>query len=336
MNIIVQDVIITETLTEDEAIKRSFNQSFIKDVLAGLSASPKKLQSKYFYDAAGDKLFQEIMNCPEYYLTNCEMEIFSEQTAAIVQTLIGNFESFDLIELGAGDATKSVFLLQELLSKKVDFTYLPIDISSNVIQQLEQNLPQKLPGLQMHGLNGDYFDMLKEASQLSSRPKVVLFMGSNIGNMPVKEAQQFCQALRHQLSPNDLLIIGFDLKKNPKTILAAYNDAAGITKNFNLNLLKRINRELEADFDLKQFDHYPTYDPATGACKSYLVSLKKQQVKLGEHLIGFEENELIDMEVSQKYHLQETDALAKQAGFEPVAHFFDGKKWFVDVVWECE
>uniref|UniRef100_UPI002628B313 L-histidine N(alpha)-methyltransferase n=1 Tax=uncultured Mucilaginibacter sp. TaxID=797541 RepID=UPI002628B313 len=304
MNIIVQDVIITETLTEDEAIKRSFNQSFIKDVLAGLSASPKKLQSKYFYDAAGDKLFQEIMNCPEYYLTNCEMEIFSEQTAAIVQTLTENFESFDLIELGAGDATKSVFLLQELLSKKVDFTYLPIDISTNVIEQLEQNLPQKLPGLQMHGLNGDYFDMLKEASQLSSRAKVVLFMGSNIGNMPVKEAQQFCHALRHQLSPNDLLIIGFDLKKNPKTILAAYNDAAGITKNFNLNLLKRINRELEADFDLKQFEHYPTYDPVTGACKSYLVSLKKQQVKLGEHLIGFEENELIDMEVSQKYHLQ--------------------------------
>ena len=336
MNIIVQDVIITETLTEDEAIKRSFNQSFIKDVLAGLSASPKKLQSKYFYDAAGDKLFQEIMNFPEYYLTNCEMEIFSEQTAAIVQTLTENFESFDLIELGAGDATKSVFLLQELLSKKVDFTYLPIDISTNVIEQLEQNLPQKLPGLQMHGLNGDYFDMLKEASQLSSRPKVVLFMGSNIGNMPVKEAQQFCHALRHQLSPNDLLIIGFDLKKNPKTILAAYNDAAGITKNFNLNLLKRINRELEADFDLEQFDHYPTYDPATGACKSYLVSLKKQQVKLGEHLIGFEENELIDMEVSQKYHLQETDTLAKQAGFEPVAHFFDGKKWFVDAVWKCE
>ncbi|MEX8549316.1 MAG: L-histidine N(alpha)-methyltransferase [Mucilaginibacter sp.] len=325
----------TQSVPEPFPAETKTQSSFYRDVLAGLTASPKKLQSKYFYDAAGDKLFQEIMNCPEYYLTNCEMEIFSEQTAVLAQTLTNRFEAFDLIELGAGDATKSIYLLQYLLEQKVDFTYLPIDISSNVIGQLGQNLPQKLPGLHMRGLNGDYFDMLKEASQLSLRPKVVLFMGSNIGNMPVKEAQEFCQAMRHQLSPNDLLIIGFDLKKNPKTILAAYNDAAGITKNFNLNLLKRINRELEADFDLNQFDHYPTYNPETGACKSYLVSLKKQQVKLGEHLIAFEENELIDMEVSQKYNLQETDALAKQAGFEPIAHFFDGKKWFVDALWEC-
>jgi L-histidine N-alpha-methyltransferase len=315
-----------------ETIQQS---AFYQDVLSGLTVSPKKLQSKYFYDAAGDKLFQEIMNSPEYYLTNCELEIFSEQTATLAQTLTNRFAAFDLIELGAGDATKSTFLLQYLLETKVDFTYLPIDISSNVIRQLEQNLPQQLPGLQMRGLNGDYFDMLKEASQLSSRPKVVLFMGSNIGNMPVKEAQAFCQALRHQLSPNDLLIIGFDLKKNPKTVLAAYNDAAGVTKNFNLNLLKRINRELEANFNVDQFDHYPTYDPENGACKSYLVSLTKQQVKLGEHLIAFEENELIDMEVSQKYNLQETDALAKQANFEPVAHFFDRKKWFVDAIWQC-
>lgn len=309
--------------------------SFYQDVLSGLTASPKKLQSKYFYDAAGDKLFREIMDCPEYYLTGCELEIFSEQTTALAKSLTSRFEAFDLIELGAGDATKSAFLLRELLAQKVDFTYLPIDISSNVINQLEENLPENLPGLQMRGLNGDYFDMLKEASQLSSRPKVVLFMGSNIGNMPVKEAQEFCLSLRHELSPNDLLIIGFDLKKNPKTILAAYNDAAGITKNFNLNLLKRINRELEADFNPEQFDHYPTYDPQTGACKSYLVSLIEQEVNLSNYLIKFEENELIDMEVSQKYSLQETDALAKQAGFAPVRYFFDRKNWFADVVWEC-
>ena len=213
--------------------------------------------------------------------------------------------------------------------------YLSIDISTNVIEQLEQNLPQKLPGLQMHGLNGDYFDMLKEASQLSLRPKVVLFMGSNIGNMPVKEAQQFCVALRHQLSTQDLLIIGFDLKKNPKTILAAYNDAQGITKSFNLNLLKRINRELKADFNLEQFDHYPTYNPETGTCKSFLISLTKQTVQLGMQPIDFDENEYIDMEVSQKYNLEETNQLALDAGFQPVQYFFDRKKWFVDVVWEC-
>ncbi len=160
-------------------------------------------------------------------------------------------------------------------------------------------------------------------------------MGSNIGNMPVKEAFDFCEVLRQELSPDDLVIIGFDLKKNPKTILAAYNDAAGITKNFNLNLLKRMNRELEADFVIDRFDHYPTYNPETGACKSYLISLKKQQVNLGGYLIKFEENELIDMEVSQKYALPETDALALNAAFEPVRYFFDRKNWFLDVVWKC-
>ncbi|MGI4019897.1 MAG: L-histidine N(alpha)-methyltransferase [Janthinobacterium lividum] len=329
------NTILSTEILPDPAEKKQQQNAFYEDVLAGLSASPKKLQSKYFYDAAGDKLFQEIMNCPEYYLTNCELEIFSEQTAQLVQTLTTNFKSFDLIELGAGDATKSVFLLEELLQQKIDFTYLPIDISSNVINQLEQNLPAKLPGLQMRGLNGDYFDMLKEASQLSSRPKVVLFMGSNIGNMPVKEAFGFCSALRQALSPGDLAIIGFDLKKNPKTILAAYNDPQGITKNFNLNLLTRINRELNADFNVRQFDHYPVYDPQTGACKSFLVSLVQQQVTIRTAVIQFEENELIDMEVSQKYALTETNEMALTAGFETVQHFFDRKKWFVDAVWKA-
>ncbi len=322
-------------IAPDHLSEKKQNDTFYADVLAGLTANPRKLQSKYFYDAAGDKLFQEIMNCPEYYLTNCELEIFSEQTSQLVQTLINNFKAFDLIELGAGDATKSSFLLQELLQQKVDFTYLPIDISSNVIHQLQQNLPAKLPGLQMHGLNGDYFDMLKEARQLSSRPKVVLFMGSNIGNMPVKEAFSFCKALRQQLSTDDLVIIGFDLKKNPKTILAAYNDQQGVTRNFNLNLLTRINRELQANFNLNQFDHYPVYDPQSGACKSFLVSLIKQKVTIGTKIIQFEENELIDMEVSQKYALPETDEMALEAGFEPVQHLFDSKKWFVDAIWKC-
>ncbi len=331
MNTAISNEMMPEQLSEKKQ-----DNNFYQDILAGLTTYPKKLQSKYFYDAAGDKLFQEIMKAPEYYLTNCELEIFSEQTAALAQLLTDRFSSFDLIELGAGDATKSVFLLQHLLEAKVDFTYLPIDISSNVIEQLEQNLPAKLPGLQMKGLNGDYFDMLKEAYQLSARPKVVLFMGSNIGNMPVKEAQDFCIRLRRELSADDLVIIGFDLKKNPKKILAAYNDSEGITKNFNLNLLKRINRELEADFNLDQFDHYPTYNPETGTCKSYLISLAKQTVQLGTQSISFGENEYIDMEVSQKYNLQETDNMAMQSGFKPVQHFFDGKKWFVDAVWKCK
>ena len=196
------------------------------------------------------------------------MEIFTRQAAENCQAMIADGEEFDLIELGAGDATKSSYLLKYLLDQHIDFTYLPIDISDNVISYLNITLPGKLPGLKMTGLNGEYFDMLKKAASISSRRKVVMFLGSNIGNMPVNEAEDFCRALKDHLSPGDMLLIGIDLKKNPKTVLAAYNDKQGITRRFNLNLLERINRELHADFNLSKFEHYPVYDPETGACKS--------------------------------------------------------------------
>jgi L-histidine N-alpha-methyltransferase len=321
-----------QTLT-DQNIDNGHRQ-FCADVIAGLQTSPKKLNSKYFYDAAGDKLFQDIMNCEEYYPTDCEMEIFSEQTEGLANAILAGGDGFDLIELGAGDATKSSCLLQRLLDKKADFTYLPIDISTHVIDYLNTTLPTTLPGLKISGLNGDYFDMLRQAAARSSRRKVVLFLGSNVGNMPVSNAQLFCSQLRDHLSPGDMALIGIDLKKHPKTILAAYNDKGGITKQFNLNLLKRINNELNGNFDLTQFDHYATYDPETGSCKSYLVSLQDQAVKInGGEPVQFLKNEHIFMEISQKYTLTQADELAHSAGFKTDGHFYDQKQWFLDVIW---
>jgi L-histidine N-alpha-methyltransferase len=310
---------------------------FLDDVLTGLGSMPKRLNSKYFYDANGDKLFQELMNCEEYYPTRCELEIFSEKTANICNAIMGDGDAFDLIELGAGDATKSTYLLQYLLDQQADFTYLPIDISENVISYLNVTLPVTLPGLQITGLNGEYFDMLEKAASISNKRKVVLFLGSNIGNMPASEAEAFCRNLHNHLSAGDMLLIGFDLKKNPKTVLAAYNDKGGITKRFNFNLLERINRELDGNFDLNQFEHYPTYDPETGACKSYLVSIADQQVKInGSAPIHFAKDECIFMEISQKFTVSQADQLAKNNGFKPVNHFFDNKKWFIDVIWVAE
>jgi L-histidine N-alpha-methyltransferase len=312
---------------------RSKHGQFYDDVLTGLGATPKYLNSKYFYDAAGDKIFQELMACEEYYPTNCELEIFSKKTAEICDAIIGDGDAFDLIELGAGDATKSSYLLGYLLDKQVDFTYLPIDISDNVISYLNVTLPVTLPGLQMNGLNGEYFDMLEKAAALSNKRKVVMFLGSNIGNMNAEDAEGFCRELRNHLSGGDMLLIGFDLKKNPATVLAAYNDKEGITRRFNLNLLERINRELGGNFDLDQFAHYPTYDPGTGACKSYLVSLEEQDVKIGRETIRFAKDECIFMEISQKFTVQQTDGMAATALFKPLYHFFDSKKWFVDSIW---
>ncbi|MEO5910024.1 MAG: L-histidine N(alpha)-methyltransferase [Pelobium sp.] len=309
---------------------------FLQEVLEGLSATPKHLHAKYFYDESGDKIFQQIMASEEYYLTDCEMEIFTQQTVEIAKALKNGFNSFDLVELGAGDATKSSHLLKQLVKEGVDFNYFPIDISSNVIHHLEQELPKEIPGLNIKGFNGEYFEMLEKANSFSSRRKVVLFLGANIGNMPISEAEDFCKKLRANLTKTDLVLMGIDLKKNPKTIRAAYNDKAGFTRDFNLNLLKRMNKTLEADFNLDAFEHYPMYDPLTGSCKSYLISLKEQTVRIGEaDFIKFEENEPVFMEISQKYSLQETNDLALKTGFAPVHHFLDEKSWFVDAVWEC-
>ncbi len=313
------------------------NDRFLEDVLAGLQSTPKRLNSKYFYDAAGDKLFQELMNCEEYYPTRCELEIFSKKTAELCKAIIGEGDAFDLIELGAGDATKSTYLLQYLLDHQADFTYLPIDISENVISYLTVTLPVTLPDLQITGLNGEYFDMMEKAASISNKRKVVLFLGSNIGNMPANEAGAFCQTLRNHLTAGDMLLIGFDLKKNPATVLAAYNDKDGITKRFNLNLLERINRELGADFNTAQFEHYPTYDPESGACKSYLISTADQRVKIGHSdVIDFSKDECIFMEISQKFTVAQTDRIARNNSFRPINHFFDSKKWFIDAIWVAE
>ncbi|MBK0383712.1 L-histidine N(alpha)-methyltransferase [Pedobacter sp. SD-b] len=310
---------------------------FLQEVLDGLNAQPKHLHSKYFYDEIGDRLFQQIMASDEYYPTDCEMEIFKNQTAQLAKTLKNGFDSFDLVELGAGDATKSSYLLKQLVADKVDFDYFPIDISTNTIKHLEENLPKEIKGLKVCGFNGEYFEMLEKTRQFSDKRKVVLFLGSNIGNMPVADAFDFAKTLRKSLSKTDLILVGIDLKKHPRVIRAAYNDAKGYTKKFNLNLLRRINNELEADFNIEDFEHYPSYDPITGSCKSYLISLKKQTVRIGEaDFIDFEENEPILMEISQKYSVKETDEMASQAGFKPVKHFFDDKNWFLDAVWECK
>lgn len=319
----------TETAKNAAAIFRS-------DVLNGLQSTPKKLSSKYFYDKTGDHLFQKIMAMPAYYLTRCELDIFKNKTDDLIELLIPGTESFDLIELGAGDAMKSTYLLEGLMSKGVDFTYMPIDISGNILSILQEKLSNRLPDMKITCLEGDYFEMLQKAAALSNRRKVVLFLGSNIGNMPLEEAEDFCVHLNKSLSSKDLVLVGFDLKKNPHTILNAYNDEEGITAAFNLNLLSRINNELGGNFDLKQFQHYQTYDPISGACRSFLVSLISQQVTIGDTRISFEENELIDMEISQKFSLEKIRELGEKSGFSITGEIRDSKKWFVDVIWQVQ
>ncbi|PWV51558.1 L-histidine N(alpha)-methyltransferase [Chitinophaga sp. S165] len=332
MNINSHETNVVHTQTKDEV-------SFYQDVLEGLQAENKYLPSKYFYDIKGDKLFQDIMRCEEYYPFDCELEIFSKRTADLASVITRYGGSFDLIELGAGDCTKSGYLLKYLVKQAADFNYMPIDISTNIISYLSTELSRSIPGLKVTGLNGEYMEMLEKAATISDNRKVLLFLGSNLGNMPPTRALMFCRELRSHMQKGDLAIIGLDLRKDPKTILAAYNDKEGITRQFNLNLLERINRELNADFDLSKFEHYPTYDPATGACKSYLVSLLDQVVYIpantGAEEIRFKNGECIFMEISQKYAFNEIELMAKRSGFKISGQFYDQRNWFVDAVWEA-
>lgn len=312
------------------------NEQFLNDVISGLSAIPKKLDSKYFYNAEGDALFQKIMQSDEYYLTNCEFEIFKARGPEIAALFKSKLHEFDLLELGAGDASKSSYLLQALVDKQTPFTYMPIDISASIIDYLKVTLPEKVPGLHIHGLNGEYFPMVEKAKEISSRRKAVLFLGGNIGNMNPSEALSFCNKLHGALNKGDYVMIGFDLRKNPHAIFNAYNDSEGYTKAFNLNLLRRINDELGGDIEISNFEHYNSYDPLTGACKSYLFSLEAQEFKIAGQRFQMDAAEVIDMEISQKYSLEEVLELANQTNFGVVETFFDSKRWFLDILWEVK
>lgn len=309
---------------------------FLQDVLKGLQAKPKYLQSKYFYDKKGDEIFQRIMASDDYYLTDSEMEIFVTKKDKIADAVMGHIPHADVVEFGPGDATKSIYLIKELFSRNALKTYFPIDISENIIEVLAKKITAQIPGIQLHSLNGEYFEMLSQLKKHSSHKKLLLFLGANIGNFKFDETIPFCKKLHELLNPGDLVLIGFDLKKDPKKILAAYNDAAGLTTQFNLNLLSRINEELHSDIDVNSFEHYATYDPGTGACKSYLVCMKEQEIHLGNTTIHFNKDETIFMEISQKYTVEQIDQLGQQCGFAHVGYFFDQQKYFTDVLWRCE
>lgn len=310
--------------------------TFGKDVIYGLSQHPKSISSKYFYDDDGDKLFQQIMNMPEYYLTQCEYEIFSQQRKEICDAMGAFSTPLNIIEFGAGDGYKTKLLLKYLSENKAEITYYPVDISKNILNELEIKLSEEIPALDVKPLNYEYFEALTSLSKINDRKNVVLFLGANIGNFKYKEAENFIGRINSCMNKNDMLLIGVDLKKNPDIIRSAYDDPHGITSKFNLNLLKRMNKELGADFKINGFSHYTFYEPVSGEMLSYLVS-KTDQVVYFEALdwhVEFMKSEFIHTEVSKKYHINELEMIAESQKFSVVQHFFDNKNYFVDTLWK--
>lgn len=309
---------------------------FAKDVHQGLTSSPKKLPSKYFYDSEGDKLFQSIMAMPEYYLTDCEFEIFNHQASAILDAIAPYKKPFNLIELGAGDGSKTRVLLDHFQKEGVDFTYCPVDISPDILEELKDKLLEELPDIQLELLAGDYFELLNDRIGKFEGRNVFLFLGSTIGNYTYEKSVEFLQKLRAGMRNDDQLLMGADLKKDPSVVLSAYNDPHGITKEFNFNLLRRINRELDADFNENHWMHWPTYNPATGEARSYLVSRVNQTVRFKaiDEEYHFKAWEEVHTEISRKFSIDDLAQLAEDTGFEVVNHFYDCKHYFVDTLWK--
>lgn len=305
--------------------------TFLQDIVEHLSGTPKKLPSKYFYNNKGSKLFQMIMDMPEYYLTNSEYEILETQSEAIYHS-IDSTKKYEIVEFGAGDGSKTKLLLKEFIKHQPEIIYSPIDISKSALVELEESFKKEIPQLNVNPLNDTYFSALDKISGRDT-VKIVLFLGSNIGNFKDEQELEFLRAISKNLTKDDYLFIGFDMRKDPKVVLDAYNDRTGITAQFNLNLLQRINDELGGNFDLNKFKHYPTYDPISGEAKSYLISMAEQTVQIGATEIHFDYAEPIFMEVSKKYSEQQIEELAAKTGFKKMKNFYDCRHFFADSLW---
>ncbi|WP_194851865.1 L-histidine N(alpha)-methyltransferase [Nonlabens antarcticus] len=318
--------------------KELFQYDFEQHVREGLSAYPKFLSSKYIYDDKGDKLFQQIMALPEYYLTNSEYNIIDKFKTELRKEFETSTTGFDLIELGAGDGKKTKLLLRELCENQINFTYKPIDISQNSIDELSANLLDLFPDLDVQGEQGMYFKVLGELAHYNKRPKVIIVLGSNIGNLQHPEAIDFLTKLKDVMAPNDYLFMGFDQKKDPLTIQNAYADSQGVTQEFNRNLLHRINKEMDADFSVDKFEHWEAYDPETGTAKSYLLATEICEVHIGklDLSVGFKKWETIHTEISQKYDDDIVEWLAHKSGLQVKKHYEDDAKYFKDYLMQVK
>jgi dimethylhistidine N-methyltransferase len=277
-----------------------------------LTAAPKRLACRYFYDREGSRLFEAICELPEYYLTRAEAAILHDHAHEIADCFPADVT---VIEFGSGNAVKTQLLLAALLRARRRVRYVPIDICRPVLEESSRALLQMFPGLEIVAVAAEYQEGLQRLPTESARPKLFLWLGSNIGNFDRTEAAAFLRRIRDTLQPADRVLVGFDLRKDRAILEAAYDDAAGVTAAFNLNLLARINRDLDGDFDLGAFRHRAIYDPDLGRIEMYLVSTRSQRVTIGQLglEVAFAAGETIHTENSYKYSLTEMDEVSRAA-----------------------
>lgn len=300
---------------------------FAASVAAGLGERPKRLDCSWFYDETGSRLFEEICELPEYYLTRAEREILEARAGEILE---GIPPGAALVELGSGSASKTRILIEALLARRGALTYVPIDISPSMLEQSSRALLADHPGLEIRGLAMGFEEGLAQLDRLCSGPRLVLWLGSSVGNLSRPRAAEFLAGIRAGLGPGDRFLLGVDLRKDRATLERAYDDAAGVTARFNLNLLERVNRELGGRFDLGAFAHRAHYDEALGRVEMHLESLRAQRVPI-ERLglvVELAAGERIHTENSYKYSLAEIDGLARAGGFVLDGQWLDRARRF--------
>ncbi len=296
---------------------------FLEEVTAGLSRPLKELPPKYFYDERGAELFEAICELPEYYLTRAELALMRSHAGEMARHLgTGSV----VIEYGSGSALKTRLLLKAAAPA----AYVPIDISREQLKATAAEIAREFPALSVMAVCADYSRPLRlpPLAGAAARRRVIYFPGSTIGNLSLPEAARFLANARRLAQPGGAMLVGVDLKKDAALLNAAYNDARGVTAAFNLNLLARINRELGADFDLGSFRHHAFYNGALGRIEMHLVSLEDQRVRVGGVSFAFRGGETIHTENSYKYSVDEFQALARSAGFEPERWWTDGESRF--------
>ncbi|MGR8947777.1 MAG: L-histidine N(alpha)-methyltransferase [Gammaproteobacteria bacterium] len=290
----------------------------VDDVLNGLFTQNKHLPPKYFYDDRGSALFDQICDEPEYYPTRTEDALLS----ASAKSIIANTMPRQILEFGSGTSRKTVHLLKACEEQQCEATYIPFDVCDDVIIKSAAGLQKRFPWLQVEPISGDYNAGLGNLPT-GEGPNLFLFLGGTIGNFAEVEAVQFLREVRGLMSAGDHLLIGADRVKEPAQLHAAYNDAAGITAEFNLNLLEVLNRELDASFNKSNFAHYACYNPDESQIEMYLMSMEAQAVEARElgRNIYFDEGEAILTEISRKFTKQSLEALLADAGFVIQAHY---------------
>ena len=296
--------------------------AFARDVAAGLAATPKRLSCCYFYDQEGSRLFEAICELPEYYLTRAEAAILKSCSAEIA----GLFPAETLIvELGSGNSAKTRLLLEAFLRTRPRQHYVPVDICRTVLEDTALELLRAYPTLDMTAVAAEYDEALRQIPSSGAQAKLVLWLGSNVGNFDRPDAAAFLRRVRAGLTAADRLLVGIDLRKERAVLEPAYDDAQGVTAAFNLNLLNRINAELDANFDLSAFRHRAVYNEEAGRVEMYLVSRRAQRVAIRklEKTIEFRADEAIHTENSYKYSRAEIEALAAAAGLTTQQRWLD-------------